>query len=179
MKKIIPNLVTIVLFFYINNTLAQEKEIIKEDSTMTSNTIKDVPFRVIEEVPVFPGCGILKTNKEKKKCFNLSMRKHIGKHFNIEMMNCLEKILVKNKETGIEEEECTSGLTPGVKRIYLQFKIDYTGEIINIVARGPHPKLEEEAIRIAKLIPKMEKPALQKGVPVRVGYTLPITFRVE
>lgn len=178
MKKVILNFVTIILFLYSNNILAQESTISK-DSTITSNTIKDLPFRVIEEVPVFPGCGILKSNREKKKCFNLSMRKHIGKHFNIEIMNCLEKVLVKNKETGIEEEECTSGLTPGTKRIYLQFKIDHTGEIINIVARGPHPKLEEEAIRIGKLIPKMEKPALQKGVPVRVGYTLPITFKVE
>ena len=66
----------------------------------------------------------------------------------------------------------------GKKRIYLQFKIGVTGTIEDIKATAPHPKLKEEAIRVAKLIPKMI-PAKQKGKAVSVPYTLPIVFYVE
>jgi len=85
--------------------------------------------------------------------------------------------LIYNKETAKKEEKCVS-LSSGKKRIYVQFKIGETGKVEDIKARGPHPKLQEEAIRITKLIPKMI-PGKQKGVPVKVAYTLPITFSLD
>ena len=86
-------------------------------------------------------------------------RKHIQRNFNAELANEL-------------------GLSPGKKRIYVQFKIDKDGSITNVVARAPHPRLKKEAERVARKIPKM-KPGRQRGRAVRVGYTLPITFNVE
>ena len=119
--------------------------------------IEDVPFAIIEEVPVFPGCTGSK--QQKKDCLNKKLRKHVQRNFDAELANEL-------------------GLAPGKKRIYVQFKIDKDGSITAINARAPHPRLKKEAIRIAKKIPKM-KPGRQRGKAVRVGYTLPITFNVE
>ncbi len=119
--------------------------------------VEDVPFSVIEEVPIFPGCKGSK--EEKRNCLNTKMRKHVARNFDTELANEL-------------------GLDSGKKRIYVQFKIDKDGTITSINARAPHPKLKEEAIRIVKKLPKMI-PGKQRGKPVRVGYTLPITFSVE
>ncbi len=58
------------------------------------------------------------------------------------------------------------------------FKIDEKGNITDIRARAPHIKLEEEAIRVMKLLPKMI-PGKQKGKTVAVLYSLPIAFNVE
>lgn len=147
-------------------------EEIKEEEEI----VEDVPYSIIEEAPVFPGC--LGTNAEKKACLNRKIRKHVARHFNADLGNCLEEVKVYNIEKEEYEYECKESLPMGKKRIFVQFKIDKDGSIINISAKGPHPKLEQEAIRITKKLPKM-KPGKQRGKPVRVGYTLPITFNVE
>jgi len=133
----------------------EEIEIIEEDEE--EELVEDVPFSIIEEVPVFPGCS--GTKKQKKDCLNKKMRRHVQRYFNADLANEL-------------------GLPAGRKRIYLMFKIDKDGSIVSIQARAPHPRLKKEAIRIAKKLPKM-KPGRQRGKAVRVGYTLPITFNVE
>ena len=69
------------------------------------------------------------------------------------------------------------GLTVGKKKVYVQFKIDKNGEITDIRARGPHVRLEKEAIRVVELLPNMT-PGKQRTRPVRVSYTLPITLLV-
>jgi len=70
------------------------------------------------------------------------------------------------------------GLTPGKKRIFVIFKIDNTGKVVNIRARAPHKSLEKEAIRVVSLIPKMT-PGKQRGRAVGVKYSLPIVFNVQ
>ncbi|CAM1359441.1 energy transducer TonB [Tenacibaculum xiamenense] len=133
--------------------VVEEIEEVEEEEDL----VEDVPFSIIEDVPVFPGCK--GTKAQKKACLNQKMNKHIQRYFDADLANEL-------------------GLSPGKKRIYLVFKIGKTGNIEDIQARAPHPRLKQEAIRIAKKLPKME-PGKQRGRPVRVGYTLPITFNVE
>lgn len=119
--------------------------------------IEDVPFAIIEDVPIFPGC---KGNKAKlKQCFQDKIQKHISRRFNADLASDL-------------------GLSPGVKRIIVMFKIDRTGNIVDVMARAPHKRLQEEAIRVVKTLPKMV-PGKQRGRPVGVKYSLPIAFRVE
>lgn len=127
-------------------------EIVEEEEV-----VDDVPFAIIENVPVYPGCK--GTNEEKKKCMVDEITKHVNRKYN----------------TGLAGD---LGLTPGKKRVYVQFKIDKTGEIVDVRARGPHARLEKEAIRVVELLPKME-PGKQRGRPVGVKYTLPITLLVE
>ncbi|GGG94369.1 protein TonB [Polaribacter pacificus] len=118
---------------------------------------EDVPFNIIEEVPVFPGCSGSK--QELTDCLNEKIRSHVLKKFNNELAADL-------------------GLPPGKKKIYVVFRIDPKGNITEINARAPHPRLKQEAIRVAKTLPKMT-PGKQRGKPVGMRYTLPISFNVE
>ncbi|MDE1205663.1 energy transducer TonB [Tenacibaculum larymnensis] len=145
----------------IESTETDESEAVEVEDIQeveeVEEVVEDVPFAIIEEVPVFPGCS--GTKAQKKACLNKKLQKHIQRNFNAELANEL-------------------GLSPGKKRIYVQFKIDKDGSITNVMARAPHPRLKKEAERVARKIPKM-KPGRQRGRAVRVGYTLPITFNVE
>ena len=131
----------------------EEIEEIVEDE----DVIDVVPFAIIENVPVYPGCK--GTNEQKKKCMVEKITKHVNRKYN----------------TGLAGD---LGLEPGKKRVYVQFKIDKTGKVTNVMARGPHARLEKEAIRVVELLPDMT-PGKQRGRPVGVKYTLPITLIVE
>lgn len=119
--------------------------------------VEDVPFAIIEDVPVFPGCT--GDNEALKACFNKKMQKHFVKKFDSDLPNEL-------------------GLSPGKKRLIMLFKIDKQGNIIDVRVKAPHPKLQKEATRIIKLLPQM-KPGMQRGRPVGVKYTLPMRIDVE
>lgn len=60
--------------------------------------------------------------------------------------------------------------------IVISFKIDTLGLTINHkVVKGIREDLNNEALRVAKLI-KFNRPALQKGRPIEVEYTVPVVF---
>jgi protein TonB len=44
--------------------------------------------------------------------------------------------------------------------------------------RGVDPALDKEALRVISTMPRW-KPGMQRGKPVRVRYTVPITFRLQ
>ena len=119
--------------------------------------IEDVSFMIIEDVPVFPGC---KGNKDQlKKCFSKKVQKHFSRKFDADLPNEL-------------------GLSAGRKRVFIGFKIDKTGNIVNVNARAPHPKIKSEVIKVMKQLPRM-KPGKQRGKPVGVKYSIPFTLIVE
>ncbi|MBO4851646.1 MAG: energy transducer TonB [Prevotella sp.] len=63
-------------------------------------------------------------------------------------------------------------------RVVLSFVVETDGSITDPkVVRGVHPLLDEEALRVAKLMPKWE-PGYQNGNPVRVKYNIPVTFKL-
>ena len=123
----------------------------------TETIVEDVPFTILEDAPVFPGCE--GTKEEKKACFTEEVRRFVGKKFNSDLASTL-------------------GLSPGIQRISVLFKIDKNGDIVDVQARAPHIKLKEEAIRVINSLPKME-PGKQRGVPVNVKYAIPIVFKIE
>jgi len=64
-------------------------------------------------------------------------------------------------------------------KIIAEFVIATDGSVTNIkILKGLHKKLDEEAIRMLKSMPKW-KPGTQNGIPVRVVYTLPITVHKQ
>ncbi len=133
----------------------KEEEIVEVEEE--EEVVEDVPFSVIENVPVYPGCK--GTNAQLKKCMSDKITKHVSRKFNVDLAQDL-------------------GLSAGKKRISVQFKIDKNGNISDIRARAPHPRLQKEAMRIIKLLPKMQ-PGRQRNKPVNVRYNLPIVFNVE
>ena len=63
-------------------------------------------------------------------------------------------------------------------RVVLSFVVETDGSITEPkVVQSVHPLLDEEALRVAKLMPKWE-PGYQNGTPVRVKYNIPVTFKL-
>lgn len=134
----------------------QEEEIVEveEIEEVEEEVDVDVPFAVIEDAPVFPGC---ESAKNKKECFQKMMQKHIRKHF---------------RYPEIAQEMGVQG------RVSVMFTIDKDGSITNIRKRGPDKNLEKEAVRIINKLPKMT-PGRQRGRAVRVPFSIPITFKLQ
>ncbi|AMJ67226.1 energy transducer TonB [Hymenobacter sp. PAMC 26628] len=64
--------------------------------------------------------------------------------------------------------------------VYLYFEVAETGAIERPEVVGTaSPSLDEEALRVVKLLPPATSPALLRGQPVRVYYVLPVTFRIQ
>ena len=116
----------------------------------------DVPFAVIEDVPIFPGCEKV-AKSERRNCFQEQMNRHIRKNFRYPEIA---------QEMGIQG------------RVYVNFIIAKDGSISNIRMRGPDKNLEAEAQRIISKLPQMT-PGKQRGRSVRVPFSIPITFRLQ
>lgn len=64
-------------------------------------------------------------------------------------------------------------------RVVVQFDVAKDGSIVNVkIARGRHPALDKEAVRLVKSMPAWQ-PGRNNGQPVKVTYTLPITFKLQ
>lgn len=64
-------------------------------------------------------------------------------------------------------------------RVVLLIVIDKDGSVTDIkVAKSVHPLLDAEAVRVASSMPHWQ-PATKDGQPVRIRYTLPITFSLN
>ena len=125
------------------------------DETKDENDLA-VPFAAIDKVPAYPDCA--GDNEAMKKCFTERITAFVGENFNTKIGNDLN--------------------LSGRQRIAVQFKIDKTGNIVDVKARAPKPELEAEAIRIVQKLPQMQ-PGEQDGKKVSVIYSLPIVFEVK
>ena len=137
--------------------VAFEKPHVEKNETKRKNNYQDsedIPFSLLDKVPTFPGCA-----EGDKDCFHKSVSKFVQDNFDMSITKDL-------------------GLPAGKKRIYVQFKIDKEGKVIDVKARAPHPTLEQYAEELAQKLPQME-PGIKNGAKVQVGYTLPITFEVK
>lgn len=64
-------------------------------------------------------------------------------------------------------------------KVFIQFVVERDGRVSNIkVVRSVDPSLDKEAMRVISAMPKW-KPGKQRGIPVRVSYTLPIAFQLS
>ena len=65
-------------------------------------------------------------------------------------------------------------------RVICQFVVNKDGSIVDVevVRSGGDPSLDKEAIRVIKSMPKW-KPGKQRGKPVRVKYTVPVSFKLQ
>ncbi len=141
----------------IESTESNEEEEVMEVEDVEVEEIDedlDVPFAVIENVPVFPGC---ENDSNKRACFNKMMQKHISKNF---------------RYPEIAQEMGVQG------RVSVMFTIQKDGSIGNVRMRGPDKNLEKEAARIIGKLPRMT-PGKQRGRAVRVPFSIPITFKLQ
>ncbi len=135
---------------------SQDEEIIEVEDVEVEEEVEDVdvPFAVIKDVPIFPGC---ENEANKRDCFQERMQKHISKNF---------------RYPEIAQEMGVQG------RVAVMFTIQKDGSIGNVRMRGPDKNLEAEAARIIGKLPKMT-PGKQRGRAVRVPFSIPITFKLQ
>ena len=140
----------------IESTETDQEEIVEIVEVEEEFEDVDVPFAVIEDVPIFPGCERVAKSK-RRDCFQEQINKHIRKNFRYPEIA---------QEMGIQG------------RVYINFVIDKDGSITSIRMRGPDKNLEKEAQRIISKLPRMT-PGKQRGRAVRVPFSIPITFRLQ
>ncbi len=140
------------------STEMEESEEIEFVEEVEEETDEIFNFAVVENKPVYPGCEKYATEDEKFQCFNQSIIKHINKNFKFPEMA---------RQMGIQG------------RIYVNFVVEKNGSISNVtIARGVDKLLDDEAMRVVKLLPKFQ-PAKQRGKPVRMQYTVPINAKLQ
>ena len=114
-----------------------------------------VPFAIIEDVPIFPGCEGL-SKAEQRTCFQQKIQQHIRDNF---------RYPETAEELGIQG------------KVFVQFAIGTDGWVTDIKMRGPDHLLELEAKRIIASLPQM-KPGRQRNQKVKVPYSIPINFKL-
>ncbi|MBU3822874.1 energy transducer TonB [Flavobacteriaceae bacterium XHP0103] len=148
----------------IEETIIESTEMSQDDKIAPPIEVSDVvleeveeevivPFAIIEDVPVFPGCEGM-SNADKKVCFERKVQEHVKKTFQY------PQLAIDMNMYG---------------RVGVMFTIDKDGSITNISTRGPDKVLEDEAVRIINALPRMT-PGKQRGKPVQVTFTMPINF---
>ena len=148
----------ILLYFILLTPIAFAQDIEDVDDELPTNEENvDIPFAVVETPPIYDGCQDLSGNNAKNHCFSKLIAKHVSKNFNTSISDSLE-------------------LPSGRIKINTMFKVNQKGEIVDVKARAPHSKLEDEAIRVIQLIPKMYAPAMHRGRPAATNYSFPIVF---
>jgi periplasmic protein TonB len=140
----------------IESTETDQEEIVEEVEVMEEEMDIDIPFAIIEDVPLFPGCERV-ANSERRNCFQEKMNDHIRNNFRYPEIA---------QEMGIQG------------RVFVQFMIGKDGNISGIKTRGPDKNLEKEANRIIAKLPRMT-PGAQRGRPVRVPFSIPIQFKLQ
>ena len=140
----------------IESTETTQEEVIEEVEVLEEEVDVDVPFAIIEDVPLFPGCERVKKS-ERRKCFQEKLDKHVLKNF---------------RYPEIAQEMGVQG------RVFVTFVIDRDGTITGIRTRGPDKNLEKEAARIIGKLSNMT-PGKQRGRAVRVPFSYPINFCLQ
>lgn len=120
-------------------------------------------FRIVEEMPRFPGCEDLKgTIKEKEDCAKEKLLMFLGSNVKY------PKIA---RENGIEGQAV------------IQFTVTKMGDIEDVVVlRDPGAGMGEASkvvVEAMNTMPLKWTPGRQKGVPVNVQYTVPLKFKLN
>ena len=116
---------------------------------------EEVSFINIYKVPTFPGC-----ETGDKKCFSKMVQKHFSRNFNADLPKTL-------------------GLSKGKKRVFIGFKIDKHGAIVDVKVKAPHEDIKNEVLTVMNSMPKMIPGELESGKKVAVKYNIPFTILVE
>ena len=165
------NLIIILFLFFSIKLLAQinnEENIVEisvdklDDTYDHSKDIDQTIYQVKEtgKYPLYKGCNINLTNGQRIECLKDKLSNLVTKNFDITVTNNL-------------------GLEPGKSRIVSKFDIDENGKVINIKASGDHIKLEQELIRVLKLIPQFKQPAILDTEAIQIPITFPVVLDIE
>lgn len=139
-------------------TLSELDSITEKNSSyerdMMSNGKDSLGINIVERIAIYKGCEKEKGNQLKKECMNRKINEVFKKNFNT--------VLPKD-----------SKVPSGKIRVFIQFKVDEEGNIVEGQANGPDEHFEKEALRVLKLVPKLT-PAYFKEKPIKMPFSLPL-----
>jgi protein TonB len=119
-------------------------------------------FKVVEDMPRFPGCENEGSKEAKMACAQKKMLEYVYKNI---------KYPAIARENGIQG------------RAVVQFVVEKDGKITDAkVLRDPGAGPGAEALRVVNAmnnLPERWTPGKQRGKPVRVQFTLPVSFKLE
>lgn len=126
---------------------------------------KEVPeeiFKVVEEMPRFPGCENEPDTKAKKACADKKLLQYLYKNV---------KYPAIARENGVEG------------RVYVQFVVEKDGSVSEAkILRDIGAGCGEAALKVVQdmnNLPQKWSPGKQRGTAVKVYYTLPVVFKLE
>ncbi len=118
----------------------------------------DEIFKVVEEMPAFPGCEHIADKVQRKECVDQKL---------------LEFIYSNIKYPAIARENGVEGV------VVITFVVEKDGRITDArILRDIGAGCGQEALRVVNMMPKWN-PGKQRGRPVRVQFNLPIRFKLE
>lgn len=141
----------------IQSAETSSKEVVKvQEVVAVEEEVEEVvPFTVIEDKPIYPGCEKFKGNSEK-------LTKCTGQK--------LGEVLVKNI---VYPQIC---LEMGISgKVWIKLTIKKDGSVKAELARGVDKNLDAEALRAVSKI-KGFTPGKQRNKPVECSYMLPVNF---
>ena len=117
----------------------------------------DVPFAIIEDVPLFPGCENVPKDK-RKDCFQEKIQAHIKKNFTYP----------------------DAAIDAGHQgKVFVSFIIEKDGSVNSVsFLKGIGFGCDEEVERIVKIMPKW-KAGVKDGKAVRTSFVLPVMFALD
>ncbi len=130
------------------------KGVLRDKYKSSSRQPKTIPFGMVDEVPIFPGC---EDAIDKRACFLKEIQRHISENFNYP------------KEA---EEEGLEG------QVGIMFTIDEHGNVSNIRRKGLFKLLSDEAVRIISLLPQMQPGKHEENI-AKVVFSIPISFELS
>lgn len=115
-------------------------------------------FKVVEDMPRFPGCEDESNKDERKQCATQKMLEFIYKNI---------KYPAIARENGVEGT------------VVITFVVEKSGEITDArIVRDIGAQCGQEALRVVNDMPKWI-PGKQRGRAVRVQFNLPVKFKLE
>lgn len=113
-------------------------------------------FSQVESYPVMEGCTEIEDRDEAYQCTQQALQQHIVDNF-----------------------QFPSGSAGG--RVWVRFTIEEDGSVDNIeIERSSGDEaMDQEAIRVVKLIPDFANPAVVDGKPVQMTYVVPVNADVR
>ena len=120
-------------------------------------------FRVVEEMPRFPGCeDIIGDSEDKRACSDRKLLEYLYKNLSYPVIA---------RENGVEG------------KVYIQFVIEKDGSVSNAkIVRDVGAGCGQAALKVVEgmnTLPSKWVPGKQRGSLVRVLYTLPVTFKLQ
>ncbi|HMQ46278.1 MAG TPA: carboxypeptidase regulatory-like domain-containing protein [Saprospiraceae bacterium] len=119
-------------------------------------------FKIVEDMPRFPGCENVPSKEEELACSNRKM---------------LEFLYQNLRYPALARDVCIEGTT------VVQFVVDKNGQVSNAhIVRDIGGGCGQEALRVIELMEEADIrwiPGKQRGRPVNVLYNVPIKFRLE